>query len=411
MLPLFTDDESIYSVSRLTAYVRGLLDTDDFLQNVWVEGEVSNFRAQESGHWYFTLKDDKAQLKAVMWRTNTLGQPRPKDGARLRAHGKISVYEARGEYQLYCDRLQAMAGLGDLYARFRKLWDQLEAEGLFAPEIKRPLPAFPQRIGVVTSPTTAAFQDILNVLRRRYPVAEVLLSPTPVQGEDAPPQILAALRRADAYGVDVILLARGGGSLEDLWCFNDEKLARAIRETRAPVVTGVGHETDTTLVDGSADRRAPTPSAAAEMITPDVAEIRARLEDLTWRMADAARFAFDARREQLDDVAHKLRLVAPVSRIRNDLQRLDELNDRLGNAIRNRLESRRQGLQGAARALELANPRSLLARGYAVVTRTGDGKRISNARDAGPGTSLNIQLGRGELTATVKERKLDDQTE
>src|SRR5260221_3501469 len=192
----------------------------------------------------------------------------PKHGGKVRAHGKISVYEAGGQYQLYADAIIPLESTGDLHARFRKLWDQLEAEGLFLEEIKRPLPLFPQKIGVVTSATTAAFQDIQNVLRRRYPLGEVILSPTPVQGETAAPKIVAALQLLDGYGVDVILLARGGGSPEDLWCFNDERIARAIRGTRTPVVTGAGHGTDTTLVDGAADRRAPTPSAGAGLITP-----------------------------------------------------------------------------------------------------------------------------------------------
>ncbi len=400
---------TILSVFALTTQIRQMFDTNYRVQDVWVEGEISNFTRPASGHWYFTLKDDRSQLKAVMWRTSAEQQAYiPEHGERVQVHGKVSVYEASGQYQLYCDELISLETIGNLHARFRELWDRLEAEGLFREEIKRPLPAFPQRIGVVTSPTAAAFQDIQNVLRRRYPLAEVILSPTPVQGDEAASQIVAALERIDRHGVDVILLARGGGSLEDLWCFNDERIARAIRNLNTPVVTGVGHETDTTLVDGAADRRAPTPSAGAELITPDIEELRERFHEMRLRVADAADYGIKVRREQLADLSHKLRLVSPTARIRNDRQRLDELDARLHKAIRARIAARRQELRGQVRALGLANPRHLLARGYAIVTRTLDGKRVTNAVDAGPGTTITVQLDKGQLDATVKERKLAD---
>lgn len=407
---MISDKMPVYSVSSLTFYIRQVFDANEYLQDVWVEGEVSNFTRPASGHWYFTLKDSKSQLKAVMWKSTATRQDYiPEHGEKVRARGRITVYEASGQYQLYCEEVIPLAAVGSLHARFRQLWDQLEAEGLFSPDLKRPLPEFPQRIGIVTSATTAAFQDIQNVLRRRYPVAQVILSPTPVQGSDAATQIVTALRRIDAYGVDVILLARGGGSLEDLWCFNDERIARAIRETRAPVVTGVGHETDTTLVDGASDYRAPTPSAGAEVITPDIQDMRERLHDASSRLHDAAHYMIDVGREQLSDVQHKLRLVSPVSRIRNERQRLDEVAARLTKAAQTRIATWRQSVQAQKRALDLANPHHLLERGYAVVTRTGDGKRLTNAVDAGPGTTLQIQLAKGQLTATVKDRKLDDQ--
>ncbi|HLY28587.1 MAG TPA: exodeoxyribonuclease VII large subunit, partial [Aggregatilineales bacterium] len=214
MLPMFPEEQSIYSVSLLNVYIRQMFEMDYRLRDVWVEGEVSNFSQPASGHWYFTLKDERSQLKAVMWKTQVARQDYiPRHGDKIRAHGNVAIYEAGGQYQLYCDELVSLATTGDLHARFRLLWDKLESEGLFRDEIKRPLPEFPQRIGIVTSATTAAFQDIQNVLRRRYPIAQVILSPTPVQGEGAAPAIVAALKRVDRYGVDVILLARGGGSL------------------------------------------------------------------------------------------------------------------------------------------------------------------------------------------------------
>jgi exodeoxyribonuclease VII large subunit len=261
----------VFKVSVLNAYLRRLIERDAPLQDIWVEGEVSNLRAQSSGHLYFTLKDALSELRVVIWRDKVrLLRHTPSNGEQILAHGKIGVYEQGGLYQLYADAVQLAEAQGDLSAQFRALWAKLEAEGLFRAELKRPLPRFPERIGVVTSESAAAFQDVCNVLRRRYPLAEVWLSHTPVQGNDAPPQIMAALQRVDALGVDVILLVRGGGSAEDLWCFNDEQLARALRTTRAPVVTGIGHEIDLTLVDGTSDQRAPTPSAAAEIATPDI---------------------------------------------------------------------------------------------------------------------------------------------
>ncbi|MBX3062549.1 MAG: exodeoxyribonuclease VII large subunit [Anaerolineae bacterium] len=402
-------NQDVFSVTGLNVYIRHIFDLDELLQDVWVEGEISGFNRHASGHWYFTLKDKDSQLKAVMWKTSAARQQYiPEHGEKVRAHGRVTVYEARGEYQLYCDAVLPLATVGDLHAQFRQIWDKLEAEGLFSPEIKRPLPPFPRRIGVVTSPTAAAFQDIQNVLRRRWALAEIILSPTPVQGNDAPPQILRALRLVDSLGVDVILLARGGGSMEDLWCFNDERIARAIRETHAPVVTGVGHETDITLVDGAADQRAPTPSAGAEMITPSSDDLRMRLRDLKIRSHEAADSSLEVQRDSLDELKHKLRLVSPVSMLRNQRQRLDEVDSRMRKLAALRISGLRDRLNVEGRALELANPRNLLRRGYALITRAGDGKRISNAVDAGPGTSLHIQLGKGTLTATVKDRTLDD---
>jgi exodeoxyribonuclease VII large subunit len=403
-------EQTVHTVFSLTTYIRQMFELDYRMQDVWVEGEISNLSRPASGHWYFTLKDDRSQLKAVMWKTSVAQQKfEPKHGEKVRAHGRVGVYEASGQYQMYCDELIALDTVGSLHQRFRELWDRLQAEGLFDEDVKRPLPLFPRRIGVVTSATTAAFQDIQNVLRRRYPIAEVILSPTPVQGEEAPQKIVAALRLIDSYGVDVILLARGGGSLEDLWCFNDERIARVIRELRSPVVTGVGHETDTTLGDVAADRRAPTPSAGAELITPALDDLRNRLDEMTIRLVDAAQHAIEIRREGLDDAAHKLRLVSPTGRIRSERQHLADLDARLNRAMQNRIGTIQQKLAAQSRALDLANPKNLLARGYAIVTRAMDGKRLTEAIDAAPGTSINIQLAQGNLTATVKDRKLDEE--
>src|SRR5574337_1973109 len=274
----------VWSVSDLNRYVRQSLENDFRLQGVDVAGEVSGFRAYPSGHWYFTLKDDAAQVSCVMWRNRAekLGFV-PRDGDAVEAQGNVTLYETRGQYQLDVAWLQR-AGEGELYREFVRLKAQLEAEGLFAPERKRPLPASPRTIGLVTSPAGAALRDMLNVIRRRFPMADVILSPTPVQGDDAPPQIVAALRALADLRPDVIIVARGGGSLEDLWAFNDERVARAMAATPVPVVSGVGHETDFTIADFVADVRAPTPSAAAEIVVARKDDFRARLGRLADRL-------------------------------------------------------------------------------------------------------------------------------
>jgi exodeoxyribonuclease VII large subunit len=397
-----------FSVTELTRHIQNLFSRDDLLRNVLVEGEISNFKRYPSGHVYFTLKDGQCQMRCVMWKAVAQRQMYlPNDGDRVRARGTVEVYDARGEYQLQTSLIQPL-GLGDLYLEFERLKAKLEAEGLFAAEHKRPLPSFPRVIGVVTSPGAAAFQDIQNVLRRRYPLARVVLSPTQVQGEGAPPLIVAALQRLVQHGgADVILVARGGGSIEDLWAFNDERVARAVYASPIPVVTGVGHETDFTLVDFVADQRAPTPSAGAELITPDLGELRAGLADLRGALADAMLTRIDSARQALDGQVRALRYLLPQVQIDNRRQRLDELNRRLGSAIRRRVEVGRDRLNTQQRALVANNPTNILARGYAIIYRTGDGKRLSDAQDAAPGTSLTVQLERGQLTATVTGRKIE----
>ncbi|RLC60253.1 MAG: exodeoxyribonuclease VII large subunit, partial [Chloroflexota bacterium] len=297
-----------YTVSQLTGYIRRLIEDDPELSDVWVEGEVSNFSRASSGHCYFTLKDAGSQIGCVMWRSVAKVQDYlPVGGDLVLAHGRVGVYEAGGRYQLYVDQLRP-AGVGDLYRQFELLKARLEAEGLFAPERKRPLPRFPRRIGVVTSPSAAALRDILNVLGRRYPLAEVLLAPTPVQGDDAPPQIVAAIEALNGRDdVDIIIVARGGGSLEELWAFNDERVARAVAASRIPVICGVGHETDFSLADFAADVRAPTPSAAAELVAPDRAELRAQVAGLAAALVTALQGVVEERRWRLAEQTRALK--------------------------------------------------------------------------------------------------------
>ncbi len=391
-----------YTVSSITEYIRTLFDADLRMQNVWVQGEVSNFTAARSGHWYFTLKDDNATLKCVMWKGSTWRAHEPRHGDAVLAHGAISVYEAGGQYQLYVDQLTP-AGRGDLHARFELLKARLEEEGLFDPERKRPLPVFPRRIGVVTSPTAAAFQDVQNVLRRRFPLAEVILSPTLVQGEDAPPQIVAALERVTRAGVDVILLVRGGGSLEDLWAFNDERVAYAVADCPIPVVSGVGHEIDFTIVDFVADQRAPTPSAAAEIATPNIDDLLYTVAHYRGRLAEAIRHQLGERRRLLEGERRFLLTLSPRRRIGESRQRLDDLHARAARALGQIVRLKRERLLAQRKALSSADPRAILARGYAIVEHDASGTRLRRASDAAPGDRITVHFAQGDLRATVDD--------
>ena len=406
-LGLFSQPERAYTVSEITAQIRALLEQEPLLQGFWVEGELSNVSRASSGHIYFTLKDAGAQLSGVVWRSQAQAMRYlPKSGDKVLAHGRIGVYEQGGRYQFYADAFKP-AGHGSLYEEFEQLKARLEAEGLFAPERKRPLPPFPRRIGVVTSPTAAAFRDALNVLSRRYPLVEVLLSPTPVQGDAAPPRIVAALNAlnalSDAATVDVILVVRGGGSLEDLWAFNDERVARAIAASRLPVISGVGHETDFTLADFAADRRAPTPSAAAELATPDLAELRAVLSQCQTRLDRALGGRLGDLREQVAQLVRSLQYVSPMARIANSRQRVDDLLSRADVAVAHGLETRCQHVMGLAARLETLNPDAVLARGYAIVRARETGKVISSVTHVTPGLALTLRLQDGEVAARTEE--------
>jgi exodeoxyribonuclease VII large subunit len=373
---------------------------------VWVQGEISNLSRPASGHVYFTLKDSGASLRCVIWKGDALrlrAVPM-QDGLSMEAHGKIGVYEPGGQYQLYVDVVRP-AGEGALYAEFLRRKAMLEAEGLFDPARKREIPILPRRIGIVTSPTGAALRDMLNTLRRRLPLAEVILAPSAVQGEAAPAELAAALRGLLAFAApDVILLARGGGSIEDLWAFNDEKVVRAVAGSAAPVITGVGHETDFTLVDFAADLRAPTPTAAAELASAlTVADLAAalRLDAGRLETAISSRVAESARR--LDNLAERMRYVSPARRLMIERQRLDESARRMARSLGHRLKLERVLLRGLAQRAESLSPLAVLERGYAVVTQPGTGKVVLMANEAPAGSALRVQLSRGELQVRVTE--------
>jgi len=440
-------ERSVYTVSRLNREVRLLLEQG--LPGIWVEGEISNLARPSSGHWYFSLKDRDAQIRCAMFRQKSSSVKfAPKDGMSVVARGRVSLYEPRGDFQLIVESLEE-AGLGALQREFERLRDKLKAEGLFNEGHKRPLPAVPKRIGVVTSPTGAALRDILHVLGRRFPAAAVLIYPTPVQGAAAVPGILAALdlaaRRVDC---DVLIVARGGGSLEDLWAFNDERVARAIRAMPMPVVTGIGHEIDFTIADFVADLRAPTPSAAAQLTVPDgrawlqslvrieqrllvgadrvlreavaalkrlgqrmrlaspavrVAQAAQRMDELEQRLALAVRASLLGQRHRTVELAHRLHAVSPSARVQTGVAKSAALAARLEFAMRGELARGVHRLDLASRTLDAVSPLATLKRGFAVVTRAADGVLVTDAATLAQGDTLVTRLAAGQFRSRVVE--------
>lgn len=390
-----------WSVSELTAYVRELFELDYRLQALTVTGEISNFTRARSGHLYFTLKDERAQLKCVMWRSSA-GRLRfrPEDGDAVVARGNISVYEAGGVYQLYVDTLEP-AGRGDLALAFEQLKERLEAEGLFAAERKKAVPPFPRKLGIVTSADAAALRDILNVLQRRCAFVQVLIAPALVQGRDAPAQLVRALQWLDGRDdVDTIIIARGGGSMEDLWAFNDEGLARALYQARHPVICGVGHETDFTIADFVADVRAPTPSAAAELAVPDIGELVPHLQGLEAALRAQMARLLQERQWQVDNLLRSLRHLGPQARLAGSRQQVDILSVRLEQALNRRLE-RDEGRLALLRAqLHAVGPLATLARGYAIV-RHADGRLVRSKNQVTANQRLQVQVADGEFAVTV----------
>ena len=393
------------TVTELTRTLRELLEGEPSMQDLWVQGEVSNFSRPSSGHLYFTMKDAGASLRCVMWRNTAIRQAHlPIEGEAIEVHGYISIYEAGGQYQLYADLIRPL-GEGLLYQEFLRLKARLEAEGLFDPERKRSLPRWPQRIGVVTSPTGAAVRDILNTLARRYPLAEVILAPTPVQGVEAPPGIITAILDLNqTIHPDVILLARGGGSLEDLWAFNDEGVVRAIADSQSPVITGIGHETDFTLADFAADLRAPTPTAAAELATPNQADLRIDLNEQNQSLIRTTSAALETQRWVLSDLKNRLSRVSPLARLHSDRQRLDEFNHRNETNLAHRLEIERTRLHSLQNHIVSLNPLAVLERGFAIVSRQ-DGQRVTQTAQVKTGDLLTIQVSNGDFSAEVTKNK------
>jgi exodeoxyribonuclease VII large subunit len=394
-------ERDVYSVARLNSEARMLLEAG--LPALWVEGEISNFACPASGHWYFTLKDRDAQIRCAMFRArNSQVGFRPRDGQQMLVRGRVSLYEPRGDYQLIAEAMED-AGEGALRREFEKLKARLQAEGLFDPALKRPLPSMPRRIAVVTSHTGAAVRDVLHILARRFPPAEVLVFATPVQGAAATPAIVAALDAASTRGdCDVIILARGGGSIEDLWCFNDERVARAIRRAAIPVVTGIGHEIDFTIADFAADVRAPTPSGAAELVVPDRGTLLATVRSFSARLQQAVQRQLRNALQRHEQLLARLQRAHPGSRLQQQVQRLDDLDLRLRRAWDAQRTRMMQRLQLAQRHLDAISPLATLQRGYAIVTGPG-GEALMDESQVQPGDVIEARMARGRIRAQVLE--------
>ena len=394
----------VLSVSQLNRYVKSRMDADENLFNVFLAGEISNFTDHyKTGHFYFSLKDEEAQIKAVMFRQNALKVKfRPENGLRVIVRGRVSLYEAAGSYQVFVDDMQP-DGVGALNLAFEQLKERLEREGLFDAAHKKPLPRFPERIGVITSETGAAVQDILNILGRRFPYAQVVLAPVLVQGEGAPAQLIDALQSFNAFkNVDVIILGRGGGSAEDLWAFNDERLAYAVYRSQIPVISAVGHETDFTICDFVADLRAPTPSAAAELAVPDQIQLRAEIHTLLSRMQRTVTNNLHEQRLRLEQSTQKSVLKNPnlyFDTKRMQLLAVSTQFDALEKTILHRARIR---LQENAAKLQALSPLSVLARGYSVTTLA-DGTVVHSANQLSENTEITVQLADGKAACTVKE--------
>lgn len=368
----------VYSVAQLNNYVKTLMDYDPTLKALFLVGEISNFKAHSSGHMYMTLKDDKSSIRAVMFRGNAMKLKfMPADGMKIIAFGSVSVFERDGAYQFYIENMQP-DGVGSLSIAFEQLKEKLQKEGLFDTAHKKPLPKYPGTIGVVTSPTGAAFWDICNVLGRRWPMARIVISPALVQGETAPSSIVEAIEALDASGqADVIIVARGGGSIEDLWCFNDERVARAIFSATTPIVSGVGHETDFTIADFVADLRAPTPSAAAEIVVPDVISERNHLKQLTSRNV----------------------MQGPVALINERRLILDNYMDRISSAAIGKVSGDRASFLVLTSKLDAFSPLKVLSRGYSITE--GENGLIKSKEDVKTGDKLSIRLCDGTISAEV----------
>ncbi len=447
--PSLFPERDVYTVSRLNREARILLERG--LPPLWIEGEISNLSRPSSGHWYFSLKDANAQVRCAMFKTkNLLSRCNPCDGLHVLVRGRISLYEPRGEYQLIADHIEE-AGEGELRRRFELLKAKLQREGLCAEERKRALPVLPRRIGVVTSPTGAAIRDILHILARRFPAIPVVIYPAQVQGFGSAEQIASAIRLASGRSeCDVLIVARGGGSLEDLWSFNEERVARALAACAIPTVTGIGHEVDFTIADFVADRRAPTPSGAAEIVVPDCREIDDRFRLMGRRLTGAIERLLQQRgstftwlqgrlaqchpgvrlrhqAQRLDDFEQRLKFalvrkleactarlnhqhvhllrLSPRARLREAGHRMSHLQTRLQGVMRERLTEARVRAEVAARALNAVSPLATLDRGYAIVTRVADGKLIRAAGEVQSGDVIDARVHHGRLRAVVQDRE------
>ena len=398
-------EQNIIAVSQVNEYIKFLLDRDELLGNICVRGELSNYKVYPSGHHYFTLKDAEGALRCVMFRSSAQRlRFRPENGMQVIASGRVTVFPRDGAYQLYCNTLTA-DGAGDLYVAFEQLKEKLAKEGLFDPAHKKPIPKYPHTIAIITSAAGAAIMDMLRILGKRYPLTKVKLLPVRVQGAEAPAEIAGAIRYANRYQVaDLIITGRGGGSMEDLWAFNDERVARAIYDSEIPVISAVGHEPDVTISDFVADLRAATPSNAAELAVPNAEDIRETLRGYDIRMAQAMRKQMTQRRAALENLAGRRVLQSPAAYF--DLRRveLDYTRSRLTAAGERYLASRRRAFAQCAAALDAMSPLKVLGRGYAVASDAA-GAVLRSAAQVQPGDAIRVQVQDGALHCTVNDRE------
>ena len=392
----------VLKVEKLTKYIRELLESDRILQDVWVEGEVSSFTIASSGHAYLTLQASNARMDAVMWKTSVGRQAFiPRIGDNVVVHGQITVYERQGRLQISADVFQP-AGIGILQLQLEQLRQKLEAEGLFAPSRKRPLPTFPRRIGVATSATGAVWHDIQKVIRRRFPLVELVLAPTVVQGDQAPDAIVAALSLLQGeQNLDLIILARGGGSVEDLWCFNDERVVRAIFACRVPVISAIGHETDVTLADYVADTRAPTPSAAAELAVPDVLDIMGYIESIKQRATQVTQQRIDSAHRDIGHLVHRLVRASPQARFHQQKTDLNMLTMRMRSATLRTVGRQHAEIERMQAVLASLNPTAIFQRGYSLVASEDSGLPVSSVHDIRSGDKVRMTMLDGSLLSTV----------
>ncbi len=399
---MFTPSPTVYSVSQLNSYVKGVLDRDENLTHVFVTGEISNYKAHYSGHLYMTVKDETASIKAVMFAGNASKlRFLPENGMKILAFGTVSLFPRDGSYQFYINDMQP-DGIGALNIAFEQLKKKLEAEGLFKKECKKPLPKFPQKIGVVTSSTGAAVQDIFNVLKRRFPVAEVVLRPCQVQGEGAAEDIAKAIYEFNKLkGADVLIVGRGGGSIEDLWAFNEEIVARAVFDSEIPIISAVGHETDYTICDFVADLRAPTPSAAAECAVPDIFELKANLVSLKQHIFLLARNRVNMERTKISSFEKSLSLSDPVTNINEQRKELIYLTEKLSTLTNSILDGNKAKISALAGKLDVLSPLSVISRGYALVEK--DNKPVTKVKDLKKDDVISVKLSDGTIKANVTD--------
>lgn len=392
------------SVKQLNLFVKSLIEGDVRLNNIAVTGEISNFKNHyQSGHFYFTLKDSDAQIRCVMFRAYACRVPfAVKDGLKVVLRGKVSLYEKDGQYQFYAEEMHEQ-GLGDISLQFQQIKEKLEKEGLFSEENKRPIPAFPSRIAVITSDTGAALQDILNITSRRYPLCEIMICPVAVQGENAVPTMLDALERVYSLGnCDTIIIGRGGGSIEDLWAFNSEVLARKIYESPIPVISAVGHETDFTICDFVADLRAPTPSAAAELAVPDSSELLAKIEKRKALLKNQLLLRYNFSKSKYDALIAKSVLSKPTEVYEKRFEELDRLNERAISAFRSIVNEQKMRFSNCVSSLDALSPLKVLSRGYAIAEK--DGVSIKSVNELKGGDDFSLVLNDGKIKCTVKEK-------